>query len=239
MNKALVVFSGGLDSTTALYWAIDRFDKVYTLTFSYGQRHVLEVEMARRIAQRAGVKEHGVLEVDLTQVRGSALTDPSLELPMNREPTRGGIPITYVPFRNGVFLSLAAAWAEGRGIPHLVGGWNAVDFSGYPDCRGEFLKAMEDAINLGTKAGVEGEGFVIHAPLIHLTKGQIIALGLSLGVDYSESISCYQGREIPCGRCDSCVLRARGWRQLGIMDHLVERLLREGKLDTWGIHKNA
>jgi len=239
MNKALVIFSGGLDSTTALYWALDRFDKVYTLTFSYGQRHVLEVEMAGRIARRTGVKEHGILKIDLAQIGGSALTDSSLELPLDREPMEGGIPITYVPFRNGVFLSLAAAWAEVRGIPHLVGGWNAVDFSGYPDCQEGFLKAMEQTINLGTKAGVEGEGFVIHAPLIHLTKSRIIALGLSLGADYSWSISCYQGGEVPCGRCDSCILRARGWRQLGIMDHLMDRLLREGKLDASEIHKNA
>ena len=231
MGKALVIFSGGLDSTTALYWALERFDEVCALTFSYGQRHALEVEMAGKIAQRAGVK-HCILEIDMAQIGGSALTDPSLEIPLDREPTEGGIPVTYVPFRNGVFLSLAAAWAEARGIRHLVGGWNAVDFSGYPDCREEFLKAMERAINLGTKAGVEGEGFVIHAPLIHLTKSQIIALGLSLGADYSWSISCYQGGEVPCGRCDSCILRARGWKRLGITDHLIDRLLREGKLDT-------
>ena len=230
MGKAVVIFSGGLDSTTALYWAWERFEEVYALTFIYGQRHALEVEMAGRIARRVGVKEHGFLEVDLTQIGGSALTDPALELPLDREPTREGIPVTYVPFRNGIFLSLAAAWAEVRGISHLVGGWNAVDFSGYPDCRPQFLEAMERALNLGTKAGVEGTPFTLHAPLIDLTKAGIIALGLSLGADYSWSLSCYQGGEIPCGRCDSCQLRARGWRELGIMDHLLERLLREGRL---------
>ena len=230
MKKGVVIFSGGLDSTTALYWAREHFQEVYALTFFYGQRHALEVEMAKRIARRVGVKEHGFLEVDLTQVGGSALTDPGLEVPLDREPTREGIPITYVPFRNGIFLALAAAWAEVRGISHLVGGWNAVDFSGYPDCRKEFLEAMEEAINLGTKAGAQGALFTIHAPLIDLTKAGIIALGLSLGADYSWSLSCYRGGEVPCGRCDSCQLRARGWRELGIMDHLVERLLREGKI---------
>ncbi len=235
MDRALVVFSGGLDSTTALYWALDRFEEVYAITFRYGQRHALEVEMAERIAKGVGVKDHMILDVDLSQIGGSALTDHSIELPLDREPTEGGIPITYVPFRNGIFLSLAAAWAEVRGVRHLVGGWNAVDFSGYPDCREGFLKAMEGAINLGTRAGVEGRGFVIHAPLIHLSKAQIIALGLSLGADYSLSISCYQGEEVPCGRCDSCVLRARGWNQVGVMDHLLERLLREGKLSLGGL----
>jgi len=230
MKRALVVFSGGLDSTTALYWAREMFDEVYTLTFLYGQRHSLEVEMAKKIAERVGVKEHAFLEVDLSQVGGSALTDPSIEVPLDREPTEGGIPITYVPFRNGIFLSLAVAWAEVKGIGHLVGGWNAVDFSGYPDCREEFLRSMEKVINLGTKAGVEGRPFHIHAPLIRLTKGEIIALGLSLGADYSWSLSCYQGGEVPCGHCDSCILRDRGWREVGILDHLLERLLREGKL---------
>ena len=229
MDKAVVIFSGGLDSTTALYWAREHFQEVSALTFFYGQRHALEVEMARKIAQRVRVKEHGFLEVDLAQIGGSALTDPAMEVPVDMEPTREAIPITYVPFRNGIFLSLAAAWAEVRGISHLVGGWNAVDFSGYPDCREEFLKAMERAVNLGTKAGAQGMPFTIHAPLIHLTKAKIIALGLSLGADYSWSLSCYKGGEVPCGRCDSCQLRARGWKELGIMDHLLERLMREGR----------
>jgi 7-cyano-7-deazaguanine synthase len=170
--------------------------------------------------------------VDLTQIGGSALTDPQIEVPLDRKPGASGIPITYVPFRNGIFISLATAWAEVRGIGHLVGGWNAVDFSGYPDCREEFLKAMERSINQGTKAGAEGKNLLIHAPLIHMTKEEIITLGLSLGADYSFSLSCYQGGEVPCGRCDSCVLRAKGWKQLGIMDHLMERLLREGKLSS-------
>jgi len=239
LDKGVVVFSGGLDSTTALYWAREVFREVYVLTFFYGQRHALEVEMARKIARRVGVKEHGFLEVDLTQIGGSALTDPALEVPLDREPVQEGIPITYVPFRNGIFLSLAAAWAEVRGVSHVVGGWNAVDFSGYPDCREGFLRAMERAINLGTKAGVEGRPFTIHAPLIHLSKAQIISLGLSLGADYSWSLSCYTGREVPCGRCDSCILRARGWRAVGIMDHLLERLMREGKLSGEDVLKIA
>jgi 7-cyano-7-deazaguanine synthase len=232
MEKALVLFSGGLDSTTALYWAMKNFDDVCTLSFNYGQRHLIELKMAQRVASKIGVSEHGILKVDLTQIGGSALTDPQIEVPLDRKPGASGIPITYVPFRNGIFISLATAWAEVRGIGHLVGGWNAVDFSGYPDCREEFLKAMERSINQGTKAGAEGKNLLIHAPLIHMTKEEIITLGLSLGADYSFSLSCYQGGEVPCGRCDSCVLRAKGWKQLGIMDHLMERLLREGKLSS-------
>ncbi len=232
MERALVIFSGGIDSTTCLYWARDRFDEVFCITFDYGQRHRVEVEFARIIAERAGVKEHFIYRIDLRSIGGSALTDERMEIPERSEDEIDStdIPATYVPFRNGIFISIAAAYAETRGIYNIVGGWNAVDFSGYPDCRPSFIEAMERAINLGTKAGAQGNGFRIHAPLMHLAKHQIIALGISLGADYSYSISCYRGGEVPCGKCDSCKLRARGWRRLGIRDHLLDRLMREGKI---------
>ena len=229
MAKALVLFSSGIDSTTCLWWAKKHFDEVYAVTFDYGQRHRLEIEFARIAARKAGVKEHKILKIDLRQIGGSALTDDRIEVP-DREEIDDSIPVTYVPFRNGIFLSLAVAYAETRGIRHIVGGWNAVDFSGYPDCRPSFVRAMERAVNEGTKAAAENRPFTIHAPIINLTKPEIIALGLSLGADYSYSLSCYRGQEIPCGRCDSCRLRAKGWEKVGVMDHLIERLIREGKL---------
>ncbi|TCK02876.1 7-cyano-7-deazaguanine synthase QueC [Phorcysia thermohydrogeniphila] len=233
MTSAVVIFSGGLDSTTALYWAKREFDEVYAITFYYGQRHSLEVEMAKITAKNAKVKEHLLFEVDLSKVGASALTDKSIEVPETKsveEIKERGIPVTYVPFRNGVFISIAAAYAESLGTTHLVGGWNAVDYSGYPDCRPEFLRAMEETLNRGTKLGAEGRKWQIHAPLLYLTKGEIIKLGLELGADYSYSLSCYRGSEVPCMKCDSCVLRAKGWAEVGVTDHLIERLKREGKI---------
>ncbi|SMP11269.1 7-cyano-7-deazaguanine synthase [Desulfurobacterium pacificum] len=233
MSAAVVIFSGGLDSTTALYWAKKHFDEVYAITFDYGQRHSIEVEMAKITAKNAGVKEHFIFEIDLSKIGGSALTDRSIEVPEAKsveEVLSRGIPSTYVPFRNGIFISIAAAYAETKGTTDIVGGWNAVDYSGYPDCRPEFLKAMEEALNKGTKIGAEGGKWTIHAPLIHLTKGEIIKLGLSLGADYSYSISCYRGEEIPCMKCDSCILRAKGWLEAGEEDHLIKRLREEGKI---------
>ena len=233
MSSAIVIFSGGLDSTTALYWAKKNFDEVYAITFYYGQRHSIEIEMAKITAKNAGVKEHVLFEVDLSKFGASALTDRSIEVPETysvEEIKERGIPVTYVPFRNGVFISIAAAYAESRNTTNLVGGWNAVDYSGYPDCRPEFLSAMEGALNRGTKLGAEGKKWKIHAPLIKLTKGEIIKLGLSLGADYSYAVSCYRGTEVPCWRCDSCVLRAKGWMEAGEEDHLIKRLKREGKV---------
>ncbi len=231
-QDALVILSGGLDSTTALYWAKERFKRVHTITFSYGQSHGVEVERAVMIAKGARVASHRVLKVNLDEIGGSALTQPDIPIPHRHSTSEigEGIPVTYVPFRNGIFLGLSAAYAEVRGISNLVGGWNAIDYSGYPDCRREFLNAMERAITLGTKAGVEGKPFTIHAPLISLSKAEIIALGLSLGADYSLTISCYRGEDPPCGKCDSCVLRADGWRRLGLMDHAVERAIRQGAM---------
>ncbi len=233
MNSAVVIFSGGLDSTTALYWAKRKFDRVYAITFFYGQRHGIEVEMAKITAKNAGVDEHKIFEVDLAQFGGSALTDMKIEVPKTsslEEIEERGIPVTYVPFRNGIFISLAAAYAETKGCTNVVGGWNAVDYSGYPDCRPEFLKSMESALNKGTKIGVEGKSWRILAPLINLRKSEIIKLGLSIGADYSYSISCYRGGEVPCGECDSCVLRAKGWLEAGAEDHLIKRLKKEGKI---------
>lgn len=233
MNSAVVVFSGGLDSTTALYWAKKTFDNVYAITFFYGQRHSIEVEMAKTTAKQAGVKEHVVFDVNLSKFGASALTDERIEVPETHsveEIEKRGIPVTYVPFRNGVFISIAASYCESRNTTNLVGGWNAVDYSGYPDCRPEFLSAMENALNRGTKVGAEGKRWKIYAPLINLTKGKIVKLGLSLGADYSYSISCYRGGEVPCGKCDSCILRAKGWKEAGEEDHLIKRLKREGKI---------
>lgn len=231
-KACLVIFSGGIDSTTCLYWALDNFESVQAITFDYGQRHSVEIEFARKITERLGVK-HKIFEIDLTQIGGSALTD-DIPVPERKEDEilSSGIPVTYVPFRNGILISIAAAYAETQEILDLAGGWNAVDFSGYPDCRREFLQAMENAVNLGTRLGAEGKNFKIHAPLIDKTKSEIIKLGLSLGADYSYSISCYNGDEVPCGRCDSCKLRAKGWKELGMIDHLVERLFREGKIKS-------
>ncbi len=233
MNSVVIIFSGGLDSTTVLYWAKKKFKRIYALTFDYNQRHRIEIENARITAKNAGIKEHRIFKVDLSQFGGSALTDKNIEVPETHsveEITQRGIPITYVPFRNGIFISIAAAYAETKGTTNIAGGWNSIDYSGYPDCRPEFLKSMEESLNRGTKIGVEGKAWHIHAPLIKLTKGEIIKLGLSLGADYSYSISCYRGNEVPCGRCDSCILRAKGWREVGQEDHLIKRLRREGKL---------
>jgi 7-cyano-7-deazaguanine synthase len=168
--------------------------------------------------------------LNLDEIGGSALTQKDIPIPQRGSAAEvmgsNGIPITYVPFRNGIFLSIAAAYAEVKGISHLVGGWNSVDYSGYPDCRREFLNVMERAITLGSKAGVEGRPFAIHAPLISLSKTEIIVLGLSLGADYSLTLSCYRGEEPPCETCDSCLLRADGWRRLGFMDQATERMIR-------------
>ncbi|SNR84335.1 7-cyano-7-deazaguanine synthase QueC [Desulfurobacterium atlanticum] len=233
MSKCVVILSGGLDSTTVLYWAKKRFDEIFAITFFYGQRHSIEVEMAKRIAEKARVKEHKLFKVDLSQFGGSALTDKNIEVPEAhsvKEVLEREIPVTYVPFRNGIFISLAAAYAETKLCTNIAGGWNAVDFSGYPDCRPSFLKAMEEALNQGTKLGAEGRRWKIYAPLINLTKGDIIKLGLELGADYSYSISCYRGEEVPCGTCDSCILRAKGWQEVGMEDHLIKRLKMEGKI---------
>jgi 7-cyano-7-deazaguanine synthase len=221
-RPAVVLLSGGLDSTTAL--AVARRDgfRAHALTIAYGQRHAVELDAAARVADALGAAEHRVVPLDLRAFGGSALTD-DLPVPRDRpaEEMAEGIPITYVPARNTVFLSLALAWAEVLGSFDIYMGVNAVDYSGYPDCRPEFVRAFEQLANLATKAGVEGKGrFSIHTPLIDLPKADIIRLGASLGVDYGLTHSCYDPAPEggACGRCDSCLLRRAGFEAAGLPD---------------------
>jgi 7-cyano-7-deazaguanine synthase len=229
-QKAVVLLSGGLDSTTVLAMAKSEGFSTYAMSFRYGQRHMVELQCARRVASRAGVTRHVIVDVDLRQFGGSALTD-DIDVPKGRpeHELAAGIPITYVPARNTVFLSFALAWAETVAAQDIFIGVNALDYSGYPDCRPEYIAAYEHMANLATRAGVEGGQRVrIHTPLIHLTKAQIIARGLALGVDYSLTCSCYDpspdGK--PCGACDSCTLRAKGFREAGETDPLLARARR-------------
>jgi len=230
LKSCVVLFSGGLDSTTALAWALRRYDNVRALTFDYGQRHRVEISLARKAARRIGVP-HSVLKVDLRPIGGSALTDPAIPLPRSPRHTAQGIgpPATYVPFRNGIFLALSAAWAEGRGIPHLVCGFHVADSPDYPDTTKVFVKAMEKALRAGTKAAFGGPPPRIVVPLIGLGKPDIIRLGLGLGADYSYSVSCYAGAERPCGTCASCRFRAKAWKDVGREDPLLARLRKGGK----------
>jgi 7-cyano-7-deazaguanine synthase len=221
--KAVVLLSGGLDSATALAVARSRGFRCHALTVSYGQRHAAELEAARRVARALGAEQHREFRLDLSAFGGSALTDRALDVPLDRDEQAmtSGIPITYVPARNTIFLSLALAWAEVLGSFDIFMGVNAIDFSGYPDCRPEFIEAFSGLANLATKAGVEGRGrFTVHAPLIHLPKADIIRLGVSLGVDYGLTHSCYAPTAdgAACGRCDSCKLRRAGFEAAGVPD---------------------
>ncbi|HUA99842.1 MAG TPA: 7-cyano-7-deazaguanine synthase QueC [Terracidiphilus sp.] len=225
--KAVVLLSGGLDSATVLAMARREGFACYALSFAYGQRHAWELEAARRVAASLGAEEHRIATIDLRVFGGSALTD-DIEVPKGRatEEMAAGIPITYVPARNTIFLSFALAWAEVLGANDVFIGVNALDYSGYPDCRPEFIAAYETMANLATKAGVEGRQLLkIHTPLIALTKAGIIRAGLELGVDYGLTSSCYDpGPEgAPCGACDSCLLRRKGFRENGIEDPLRYR----------------
>lgn len=216
--RALVLLSGGLDSATCLAIARAEGYDVYALSVEYGQRHAAELAAAQRVAKALGAVAHRTAHVDLGQFGGSALTDTSLAVPV--EGVDGGIPITYVPARNTIMLSIAMAWAEVLGAEHIYVGVNAVDYSGYPDCRPAFIEAFEKMANLATKAGVEGHPLSIHAPLIDLTKADIIRRGTALGVDYSLTVSCYQadGDGRACGVCDSCRLRRAGFEAAGLTD---------------------
>jgi 7-cyano-7-deazaguanine synthase len=219
MAKAILLLSGGLDSYTAGAIAKAEGWELYALTIRYGQVHVREVEAARRAAAALGVTEHLELDVPLAKIGGSALVGAG-EIPKDRSLAAGDIPSTYVPARNTVFLSLAMAWAEVTGAEAIVIGVNALDYSGYPDCRPEYLRAFERLASLATKAGVEGRPLTILAPLLELSKADIIRRGLALGVDYALTLSCYDpgpGGE-PCGRCDSCRLRAKGFSDAGAVD---------------------
>jgi 7-cyano-7-deazaguanine synthase len=217
MKKAVVLVSGGLDSATVLAVARRQDYDCYALSFDYGQRHRAELQAAARVAAALGAAVHKIINLDLAGIGGSALTDPSIAVP--EQPT-AGIPVTYVPARNTVFLALALGWAEVLEARDIFIGVNAVDYSGYPDCRPEFIAAFEKTANLATKAGVEGRFFHIHTPLIHMSKAQIIHEGRRLGVDYAITVSCYQpddqGRA--CGRCDSCRLRREGFAAAGVPD---------------------
>lgn len=218
-RKAVVLLSGGLDSCTAAAMARAEGFDLYALTVAYGQRHAVELEAARRVAAALGVARHVELQIDLAAFGGSSLTG-SGPVPKDRAVGEPGIPSTYVPARNAVFLALALAWAEVLGATDIFIGVNAVDYSGYPDCRPEFIAAFERAAALATKAGIEGARFTIHAPLISLTKGEIIRRGLALGVDYGLTSSCYDPGPggTPCGHCDSCAFRARGFAEAGVPD---------------------
>lgn len=224
MKRAVCLLSGGLDSATSLAYARRDGFITYALSFDYGQRHKIELEAAGRVARALGAERHEVTRIDLRLFGGSALTS-ELEVPKGRDTSEmaDGIPITYVPARNTIFLSFALAWAEVLGASDIYLGVNAVDYSGYPDCRPEYIDAFRRMANLATKAGVEGEmDLRIHTPLIALSKAEIIKLGVSLGVDYALTHSCYdpddKGR--PCGRCDSCLLRLAGFNEAGLVDPL-------------------
>lgn len=217
LKKAVVLLSGGLDSATLLAYAKQQGYLCHALSFNYGQRHGAELDAARRIAAQAGVAEHKTVHIGLDSFGGSALTDTNIAVP---DQPGLGIPVTYVPARNTVFLAFALGWAEVLGAVDIFIGVNAVDYSGYPDCRPEFIRAFETLAQLATKAGVEGQHFTIHTPLIELSKSDIIRLGLGLGVDYAQTVSCYaadaQGRA--CGACDSCRLRRTGFEGAGVAD---------------------
>ncbi len=216
-NKAVVLLSGGLDSATVLAMAQAEGYRCYTLSFDYGQRHRAELNAAARLASSAAVEAHKVIKLDMDGMGGSALTDDSIDVP---EVAGEGIPVTYVPARNTVFLALALGWAEVLEAGDIFIGVNAVDYSGYPDCRPAFVDAFERVANLATRAGVEGAGFRIRAPLQNMSKGQIIETGVQLGVDYSLTVSCYQADSLgrACGRCDSCRLRSEGFAAAGVSD---------------------
>jgi 7-cyano-7-deazaguanine synthase len=218
---AVVLLSGGLDSATTLAIAREQGYECYALSVAYGQRHAIELEVARSLARALGAAEHKVIPIGLDAIGGSALTDSNISVPTVPTPEiPPGIPVTYVPARNTVLLALALGWAEVLGARDIFIGVNAVDYSGYPDCRPAFIEAFEGLANLATKAGVEGARFRVHAPLIHLSKAQIIQQGIRLGLDYALTVSCYaadeQGRA--CGVCDACRLRAQGFREAGIPD---------------------
>ena len=221
IRKAVVLLSGGLDSTTALAIAQAEGYTPYAITFRYGQRHAVEIEAAQRVAQKAGVAQHIIVDFDLRRMGGSALT-ADVAVPKGRPVAEmgQGVPITYVPARNTIFLSFALAWAEVLGVSDIFIGVNALDYSGYPDCRPEYIAAYERLANLATRAGVEGHPLTIHTPLIRLSKAQIIQRGLALGVDYSQTITCYDPAPdgLACGQCDACQLRLKGFAEAGVPD---------------------
>ncbi len=227
MRPAVVLLSGGLDSATCLAWARREGYSVHALTVDYGQRHAIEVERAAVVARRLGAASHRILAIDLSFLSGSALTDRSITVPKARSAAEmgSGVPSTYVPARNTVLLALAMAWSESLGGRDLVIGVNAVDYSGYPDCRVAFLRAFETLAGCGTKAGAEGKEWRIHAPLVDLSKAEIVRRAVDWGVPYAATISCYDPgvSGVPCGACDACLIRARGFREAGVEDEAFDR----------------
>ena len=222
MKRAVILLSGGLDSTTCLAIAREQGFDLFALTVNYGQRHVFELQAAKNVALSLDIEKHSVLDIDLAQFGGSALTD-DIEVPKDRvESEMSDIPATYVPARNTVLLSVALARAETLESFDIFIGVNALDYSGYPDCRPEYIKSFERTANLATKAGVSGKNFHIHTPLINMTKAEIIKSGTKLGVDYGLTFSCYDPQETgaPCGHCDACILRLKGFKEAGIPDPL-------------------
>ena len=217
-QRAIVLLSGGLDSATVLAIAKNAGFDCYCLSLDYGQRHRVELDAASRVAKALGASDHRVLKLSLNEFGGSALTDASIDVPVDG--VQGGIPVTYVPARNTVMLSIALAWAEVLGANDIFCGVNAVDYSGYPDCRPEFIEAFERLANLATKAGVEGAGLRIHAPLMKMGKADIVREGMRLGVDFSQTVSCYRAdsRGQACGHCDACRLRAAGFADAAVAD---------------------
>jgi 7-cyano-7-deazaguanine synthase len=227
MRSAVVLLSGGLDSATCLAWALREGYAAHALTVDYGQRHAIEIERAQALARILGAASHRIVSVDLTFLSGSALTDRNVAVPKTRSDLQmaSGVPATYVPARNTVMLSLALAWGESLGARDLVIGVNAVDYSGYPDCRPEFLRAFAALAGCATKAGDDGETWRIHAPLVELSKAEIVRRAVAWGVPYSSTISCYDpgASGAPCGTCDACQLRARGFREAGVKDDPTAR----------------
>lgn len=223
IKKAIILVSGGLDSATVLAMAVEQGYECYALSFDYGQKHRAELHAAKKVAHSLGAIEHQTLNLNLNVFGGSALTDESIEVPVYQVSQEQGIPVTYVPARNTIFLSMALAWAEVLKADDIFIGVNAVDYSGYPDCRPAFIQAYETMANLATKVGVEGNHLNIHTPLIDMSKAQIIQKGLDLAVDYSTTVSCYaandQGKA--CGVCDSCELRRKGFAEAGIVDPTI------------------
>jgi 7-cyano-7-deazaguanine synthase len=222
MKQAVALASGGLDSSTMLALALKQGFEIHALSFDYGQRHKCELESAQRVVRALAIKRHVIARIDLRMFGGSALTD-TIEVPKGRSGSQmsSEIPVTYVPARNTIFLSFALGWCETLGLQDIFIGVNAIDFSGYPDCRPEFLQAFEKLANIATKAGVEGSAkYQIHAPLLHMTKAEIIKAGIECGLDYSLTHSCYDPDTdgLACGACDSCILRHRGFEEAGIPD---------------------
>jgi len=223
-KSAIILLSGGMDSATTLAIARHSGYRCYAMTFQYGQRHLCEINAARRVAQALAVKEHKIISIDLSTFGGSALTDLTLDVPANSEIAAGRIPITYVPARNTIFLSYALAWAEVLDIWDIFIGVNALDYSGYPDCRPAFIAAFETMANLATAMAVLGQGrYTLQTPIIEMTKAKIIQKGVELGLDYAMTHSCYDPTESgkPCGRCDACRLRLKGFQEAGLTDPLL------------------